>query len=490
MIRKGSDYIKSLEEGNHAEVYYDGKKVENIIEHPAFKIPIRTVANYYDLHWKEDSLRIYNADVGQETSISFFRPKSKEDLRKLREGLVKIYDYYHGYFGRSPDYLNLWSTVFYAHSEDYFGKAFGNKIMENVINIYKESTSKDLFYTHAIVAPMYDRSRPPSQWEDPYIQVGVVKETSEGVIVRGAAMLSTAGPYAEMLWYMPNIRRDTDPKYAIYFSIPTRSKGVKFITRRGFYPREGLSEFEYPISSKFEESDAILVFDDVFVPWDRIIFYKKPEEIEDFMWHKVQLRTWFNWHFVIQHYCRIKFYAGLAMAMAEAVGINNFINVQEKLGEILLYLALNEGALYGAEEAGESLPNIYRPNPYLSIAASNFNMHALPRIHELLRLIPGGSSIPVPAGIKDFENPEERKLLDKYLASKGLNALDRVKLFNLLWDVIGSESGLRYEQYDRFSRGDPTLRWAQMYSEVYKEKKEQYIKLVKDILDQMPDPRK
>ncbi|EWG06403.1 MAG: 4-hydroxyphenylacetate 3-hydroxylase, partial [Candidatus Aramenus sulfurataquae] len=72
MIRRGSDYIKSLEEGNHAEVYYEGKKVENLVEHPAFKIPIRTVADYYDLHWKEDSLRVYNPDVGQETSITFF----------------------------------------------------------------------------------------------------------------------------------------------------------------------------------------------------------------------------------------------------------------------------------------------------------------------------------------------------------------------------------------------------------------------------------
>ncbi len=490
MIRRGSDYIKSLKEGNHGEVYYNGEKVEDITEHPAFKIPIKTVADYYDLHWKDPALRVYNPDVGEETSISFFRPRNKLELRKLREGLVRIYDFYHGYFGRSPDYLNLWTMVFFAHAEDYFGKVFGNKIMENVINIYKEATKKDLFYTHAIVAPMYDRSKPPSQWEDPYIQVGIVKETSEGVVVRGAAMLSTAGPYAEMLWYLPNIRRDTDPRYAIFFSIPTNTKGVKFLARRGFHPKEGFSEFEYPLSSRFEESDAILVLDDVLVPWDRIIFFKKPEEIEGFMWHTVQLRTWFNWHFVIQHYARLKFYAGLAIAAAEAVGINNFINVQEKLGEILIYLALNEAALIAAEEAGEELPNIYRPNPYISIAASSFNMRVLPRVHELMRLLYGGSSIPVPAGIKDFENPEEAKYVEKYLSSKGLPALERVKLFNILWDVIGSESGLRYEQYDRFSRGDPTIRWANMYTEVYKEKKHEYIKLVKEIMDQMPNPKR
>ncbi|BCU66757.1 4-hydroxyphenylacetate 3-hydroxylase [Sulfolobales archaeon HS-7] len=488
MIRKGEDYIKSISE-HHGTIYYDGKVVEDVVSHPAFRIPIRTVADYYDLHWKEESLRVYNGDVGEETSISFMRPKNREELRRLRDGLVKIYDFYHGFFGRSPDYLNLWSTVFAAHADDYFGKAFGQDYSERVRNIYKEAAHNDLFYTHAIVAPMYDRSTPPSKWKDGYVQVGVVKEEKDGVIVRGACLLSTAGPYAEYLWYLPNIRRDTDPKYAIFFSIPTWSKGVKFLTRRGFYPRENYGPFEYPISSRFEESDAILMFDDVFVPWDRIIFYGKTDEIEGFMWNKVRLRTWFNWHFTIQHYTRIKFYAGLAIAMSEAVGINNFINVQEKIGEILIYLAMNEAALLGAEEAGEQLETIYRPNTQLAIAASHFNMRVLPRIHELLRLIPGGSSIPVPAGLNDFENPEERKYIEKYLDSKGLNPLERVKLFNILWDVIGSESGLRYEQYDRFSRGDPTIRWAQIYTEVYKDKKHELVKIVRDIMDQMPDPR-
>lgn len=490
MIRKGIDYIKNIKE-NQPEVYYEGEVVKDVTEHPAFKIPVSTVAKYYDLHWEEqykEYLRVYNPDVGEETSITFLRPRSKQDLAKLRDGLVKIYDFYRGYFGRSPDYLNVWTAVFYAHAEDFFGKNFGSKMMENVIEIYKEATKNDLYYTHAIVPPMYDRSRPPSQWEDPYITVGIVEEKPEGVLVRGSAQLSTGGPYAERLWYFPNVQRDTDPRYAIYFSIPTNTRGVKFLARRGFQPREG-GEFEYPISSRFEESDAVLVLDNVLVPWDRIIFIKKPELIEDLMWRSVQLRNWFNWHFVIQHYSRLKFLAGLGIAISEAAGTNKFINVQEKLGEILIYLALNEAALYASVDRAQELPNITRPDPYIAIAASHFNQRALPRVHEILRGISGGSSMPVPAGIKDFENPEERRLLDKYLAMKGVNALERVKLFNILWDVIGSEAGMRYEQYDRFSRGDTTIRWAQTYSEVFKDRQHEFVKLVREIMDQMPNPK-
>lgn len=492
MIRRGIDYINRIREGHHGEVFYNGEKVRDLINHPAFKAAIKTTAEYYDLHWKEgysEYLRTYNPIVGEESSISLKVPRNKEELKKLRIGLNRIYDYYYGFFGRSPDYLNLWTTVFYAHAEDFFGKLFGSKIMENVINIYKEHIKNDLFYTHAIVAPMYDRSRPPSQWEDPYIMVGIVEEKSEGVVVRGSAMISTAGPYAEMIWYLPNIKRDTDPRYAIFFSIPTETKGVKFITRRGFHPKEGFGEFEYPLTSRFEEPDAVVIFDNVLVPWDRIIYYKKPEYIEPFMWDIVRLRTWFNWHFVIQHYSRLKFYAGLAITIAESIGINNFINVQEKIGEILIYLSLNEAAMIAAEEEGEQLNTIYRPNSYISISMSHFNQYALPRVHEILRWLAGGSSIPIPAGVKDLENPEERELIEKYMKIKGLNALERIKLFNILWDVIGSESGLRYEQYDRFSRGDKDIRWAQTYAEVFKERKKEFVKIVRDIMSQMPNPK-
>ncbi|MEM3347392.1 MAG: 4-hydroxyphenylacetate 3-hydroxylase family protein [Metallosphaera sp.] len=488
-MKRGKDYIESIR-ASPPVTYYEGEAVTDVINHPAYKIPVKTVASYYDLHWKEEykSLRAYNRDVGEETSVTLVRPRSKEELLRLGEALVKIYEYYRGFFGRSPDYMNLWTMVFFAHAEDYFGKNFGSKFMENAMEIYRESTKRDHFYTHAIVAPMYDRSRPPSQWEDPYIQIGVTEERQDGVVVRGAAMICTAGPYAEMLWYLPNMRRDSDPRYAIYFSIPTTSKGVRFISRRGFQPREG-GEFEYPISSKWEESDSILVLDNVLVPWDRIIFYKKPELIEDLMWHTVGLRGWFNWHFMIQHYARLKFLAGLAMTVTEAANTNTFINVQEKIGEILIYVAMNEAALYGSVARAQELPNIVRPDPYISISASHFNMKAVPRANEILRLITAGSSIPIPAGAKDFTNPEERAYLDKYMAMKGLDALERVKTFNLLWDVIGSEVGIRYEQYDRFSRGDPTIRWAQTYTEVFKDRKGEFVRLVKEILDQMPNPR-
>jgi 4-hydroxyphenylacetate 3-monooxygenase len=489
MIRTGKDYLKSIRE-RQPVTYYEGEIVNDVTSHHAFRTPVKTVAEYYDLHWREDhkALRVYNRDVGEESSISFMRPRTKEDLAVMRDGLLKIYEFYRGFFGRSPDYMNMWTMVFFAHAEDYFGKHFGSKFMENSVEIYREAVKNDLFYTHAIVAPMYDRSKPPSQWDDPYIQIGVVEERPEGVVVRGSALISTAAPYSEMLWYLPNMRRDTDPRYAIYFSIPTNTKGVRFLARRGFQPREG-GEFEYPISSRFEEADAVLVLDNVLVPWDRIIFYKKPELIEDLMWHTVSLRGWFNWHFVIQHYSRLKFLAGLAMAVAEAAGTSSFINVQEKIGEILIYVALNEAVLHASVERAQELPNIVRPDPYLSISGSHFNMRAVPRANEILRSITGGASIPIPAGAKDFTNPEERVYIERYMAMKGLDALERVKLFNLLWDVVGSEVGMRYEQYDRFSRGDPTIRWAQTYTEVFRDRKQEFVRLVREILDQMPNPK-
>ncbi|MEM3324341.1 MAG: 4-hydroxyphenylacetate 3-hydroxylase N-terminal domain-containing protein, partial [Metallosphaera sp.] len=111
-MRRGKDYIESIR-ANPPVTYYEGEAVTDVINHPAYKIPVKTVASYYDLHWKEEykSLRAYNRDVGEETSITLVRPRSKEELLRLGEALVKIYEYYRGFFGRSPDYMNLWTMV-------------------------------------------------------------------------------------------------------------------------------------------------------------------------------------------------------------------------------------------------------------------------------------------------------------------------------------------------------------------------------------------
>jgi 4-hydroxyphenylacetate 3-monooxygenase len=486
--RRGQDYLASIRSRQPA-VYYDGKLVDDVTTHPAFRVSVETLARMYDLQWEKDYIdKLTYEEDGERVGITYLIPQSKEDLRRVREGLTAIYDNLFGFFGRCYDYLNMWTGIFAAHARDFFGQPEA-RFGDNAIKYYQYCKKGDLFLTHAIVAPMVDRSKMPSQLADPYIQVGVVETRAEGIVVRGAAMVSTAAPYAEEIIYFPNMLRDPDPRYAVAFACPTNLPGIKFIARRAFTPRPGMGQFEYPISSRFEESDAMVVFDNVTIPWENVFIYREVDKIPLMMWGGVYMKAWFNYHFTIQHYSRLKFLVGLATAIASTVGIEKFINVQEKLGELLIYLNLTRASIIAAEEAGQKLPNgLFRPNPEIAVSCSHFNMKALPRAYEIIKLLAAGSLITLPSSYKDLENPEVRQYLEKYLAGAGVPAVERIKLFNLAWDVVCSELGQRYELYDRFSRGDPTIMWAKMF-EQFSDQREECLKMVKRLLDTIEAPK-
>jgi 4-hydroxyphenylacetate 3-monooxygenase len=488
--RRGKDYLKSIKE-RQPVVFYGGEVVKDVTTHPAFSGAIKTLARMYDLQWEDgfrDKLTYQLPENGERVGISYLIPDSAETLSRVGKGSSTIYDAMYGFFGRCFDYLNIWTGVFAAHAGDFFGQP-DPRFGENVLAYYKHCRDNDVFLTHAIVAPSVDRSKMASQLADPYNQVGVVSESPKGVVVRGAAMVSTAAPYAEELIYFPNMLRDPDPKYALAFACPTNSKGLKFLARRTFSPRPENSPFEYPMSSRFEESDAFVIFDDVLLPWESLFIYKQVEKIPLMMWKGVSMKAWFNHHFNIQYHSRLKFLTGLAVVISTTVGIDKFINVQEKLGELLIYLNLTKASIIAAETAGTKLPNgLFRPNAEIAVSCSQFNMKAIPRANEIIKLLAGGSMISLPSSIKDLENPEIRKYIDKYLAGSGASALERIKVFNLAWDVVSSEAGQRYELYDRFSRGDPTIMWAKMY-EQFDDQRTESVQMVRRLLDEMGEPK-
>lgn len=446
----------------------------------------------YDLQWEEPytkSLTYTPPGSSSKEGVTYMIPQSVEELRRVREGLSTIYDNLFGFFGRCYDYLNMWTAVFAAHHADFFGQP-DPRFGENALNYHARAMKNDLFLTHAIVAPSVDRSKQASELSDPYIQAGVVEERSDGIVVRGAAMVSTAAPYAEEMIYFPNMVRDPDPRYAIAFACPTNTKGIKFLARKSFAPRPGLGEFEYPFSSRYEESDAMVIFDNALIPWDGVFLYKQVEKVPLLMWGGVYMKAWFNYHFSVQYYSRLKFLVGLATTIAQTVGIDKFINVQEKLGELLIYLNLTHASVVAAETLAEKLPNgLVRPNPQIAVSSSQFNMQAIPRAYEIIKLISGGSLIALPSSHRDLENPEIRQYIDKYLPGKsGIPASERIKVFNLAWDVVSSEAGQRYELYDRFSRGDPTIMWAKMYEQMA-DQRDDAVKLVRKLLDSIETPK-
>ncbi len=268
--RNGTQYVDGLRRAPR-ETWVAGRRVGDITNDPVFRRPIQSIAQLYDLQTSpehRDVMTYACEDTGEPAGTSFMIPRSHDDLVKRRQSMKIWADATFGMVGRSPDYLNTVLMTF-AEGADFFGQR-GAMFVDNVRNYYKYCRDRDLFLTHAIVNPQSDRSRGSHQQEEAFVHLGVAEEGKDGLIVRGAKMLATHGPTADelMIYPQPGIR-DGEERYVLAFAIPTATPGLRFICREPFDAGEQ-SEWDHPLGARFEEPDAVCVFDDVLVPWDRV----------------------------------------------------------------------------------------------------------------------------------------------------------------------------------------------------------------------------
>ena len=270
-VRNGQGFVEGLRRAPR-EVWISGRRVGDITTDPVFRRPIQSIAQLYDLQSQPERREVmtYAGDGGL-AGTSFMIPRTHADLVKRRESMKVWADATFGMVGRSPDYLNT-VLMTWAVGADFFGQR-GEQFAQNVRNYYGHCRDRDLFLTHVIVNPQSDRSKGSHQQDNAFVHLGVVDETPDGLIVRGAKMLATHGPTAdELLVYpLPGIR-EGEERYVLAFGIPTSTPGLRFICREPF--DTGVqSEWDHPLGARFEEPDAVCVFDDVLIPWDRVFLY-------------------------------------------------------------------------------------------------------------------------------------------------------------------------------------------------------------------------
>jgi 4-hydroxyphenylacetate 3-monooxygenase len=270
MARSGKEYLESLKE-RPPRLWYRGELVQDPTTHPAFRGIVQSMARLYDLQLDPRFQEILTfAEGGKRYGMSFLLAQSREDLSR-RSAAYKLWaDHTLGLMGRTPDYLNAVVSA-YAASAEYFGE-----FADNVRNYYHYLRAHDLATTHALTNPQVNRAKAVNEQPDPYIPVGVARQTPEGIIVRGARMLATF-PLAEEILVFPStvIKAGTGAeRYALAFALPTHTPGLHFVVRESL---AGESTFDHPLASRFEETDALVVFDDVLVPWERIFILNDAE---------------------------------------------------------------------------------------------------------------------------------------------------------------------------------------------------------------------
>jgi 4-hydroxyphenylacetate 3-monooxygenase oxygenase component len=446
-IRTGKEFVESLRDKR--TVYVNGGRVKDVTEYSPFRGIVATLASLYDLqHERRDELTYPSPRTGEPVAASFALAETLEagEFRARAEEVRA--DYTLGLMGRMPDFCNAMISDFMA-ARTYLGRR-EPRYGENIARYYEECRDRDWCLTHTLVDPQIDRSKGPGEQSDPFAALRLVRETDAGLVVRGAKMLSTLAPFANELFVGPFYpRQPGEEPYALSFALPMNTPGLKFICRETF--DTGRNTFDRPLSSRYDEEDALAVFDDVMVPSERVFING---DIEIF--NSVLTRTpgYAPLQATIRGMVKLRFLAGLAMRIAEAIGRTDLLHVQAQIGELVANAELVSGLVRAGIQ--EVTWGTTRGLPHRSLAATLWVL--MPQVQlraaEVIRQLSGSGLIMTPTE-SDFANPEIAAYLEKYLRGKDLSARDRVQLFKLAWDMIGEPFGSRQLQYEWFYSGDP-----------------------------------
>lgn len=477
-IRTGKEYIKSLKDSR--EVFVRGEKVADLETHPSFAGIVKTIAKLYDL--QNDPAyadQMVQKENGGRYANRFTLVKKPEDMKKLRSYSTAVANETGGLLGSGPEYGSALVSGLYNSTPVI--KRFNPKFAKNVFSYYNYSKDNDLAAREVLAQPQIDRSKGPKENGD----LTVMDENDEGIIVDGARMLSTLGPIVDEILIYPGHGQSStgDDSLSAWFAIPVATRGVKFLCREDY--ASGRSSFDHPLATAYDESDAMVIFDNVLVPWERVfVAGKGAAKVSTEILSGRLLGNWATYTALTRSLAKLKFFLGATFMMIDDLGVSNVPHIQEKLGEIVIYSEILENCLTAAEnslvlqESGllnPSWASVSHPRVWLS-------WHVWPRVVEIIRPLLASGLIMLPTE-KDFKNPEEKPYIEKYLRGKDVSASEKVKLFRLLVDAIADMFGSRQLQYEIYFAGDP-VRLKMSYSQTAK--KAEYVALAKKILDNIP----
>ena len=454
--RTGAEYLAGLKR-QEREIWMDGRRVEDVTEFPGLANGAGSIAQLYDLQHDgaaDCAMTYASPTTGDPVGLSFIIPKTAEDLARRREMMSQWAHASYGMMGRTPDFLNV-TIMSMAAAGDFFGEN-RPEFKKNVVDYYEYVRENDLCLTHTLVN--LQRNRAPSATSMNYstdVALHVVKETDAGLVIRGPRVLATLGPLSDEIMVYPTrsslLARDEDAhRYAFAFAVPCGIEGLKFICRESF--DLGKSHFDHPLGSRFEEMDAIVFFDDVLVPWERVFMYGDRHKCNN-MSNETGQYVHTGHQVVTKNVAKCEFITGIASLMVKTLGNGDIPQVQGLLAELVENLEITRALLTQSEvnakidDWGVMLPDRVPLN-----VARNLFIKMYPRMAEIIQLL-GSSSLMALPSEKDFGGPLG-EVLDAYLDTDTATAQERVKLFRLAWDAACSAFAGRQVLYERYFQGD------------------------------------
>ena len=457
-VISGKEYLNRINRMK-AEVWIDGNQVEgNISEHPSFSGVMKSQARLYDLQLEKMDVMTYSSPkIGEKIGLSFLEPKTKEDLEKRRLMVQEWAKTSAGMLGRSPDYMNTAVMAFAAGADIFAGENRG--FAENMRNLYERAKNNDLSFTHTFINPQVNRSSSYLENSTKIITAQTVQKNDDGIVVKGARLLATQGGITDELIVFPTYLASYNKDFAYAFSIPSNTSGLRFICRESFRYKE--SVFDHPLGSQFDEIDAIVVFDNVTVPWDRVFCYQNPE-ISEKIFSESSFYPLTAHQVTARRIVKTEFILGVAQMMVNTINVGEYQHIHEKITEVISGLETLKALLLTSEvnakldKWGTMVPDF--PPLYTAILM-------YPRLYsrfcEILQQIGASGLVLIPSEADFLADIKDD--LETYLQAANANANDRVKLFRMAWDISMSAFGSRQSLYERYFFGDPVRLASSIY---------------------------
>lgn len=454
MARNGQSYIADLDDGRSITI--DGRRVRNVATDSAFRNAAASVASLYDYQSDPaniEDMTFVSPTSGEAVNQAWLLPDTYGALVRRRKAMERWAKVTCGMIGRSPDHVASTLAGFRMGLSVF--KEYDPARAAAVESYFQYARDRDLFLSYVIINPQADKAKSAGGQPDPHLVASVVDEDSEGITIRGAKMLATSGVLADELLIsgFQNLQAG-DEAYAFTAAAPINAKGLTLMSRRS-YEASATSAFDYPLSHRFDENDAVVYFDDVKIPWDRV-FVNKDLRMSQAQWHMTRTHVFQNYQCIVRLMVKLRFLLGIARKIAETNNIINYPQVRETLGLLAAKVTNIEALVTAMQINGENYQGYFVPDRSMLCAAQVVAQTTYPEVIEAIRALSGGGLIMVPSSYEDFGNPETRAIINKTQRSPICSSEDRVKLMKLAWDAVGSEFGSRHLQYEMFYSG-PTF---------------------------------
>jgi 4-hydroxyphenylacetate 3-monooxygenase len=479
MIRTGNQYLDSIRDGR--EVYINGGRVKDVTQHPMMKPLIDIRARIYDMQHEAPSreLLAYQVD-GEWNAVANKLPRVQADWSDKRRATDTILEAIGGVVTRVGDETvgEMWSLFDGQNVLNEVDPQFSANIRTHIDAVLHG----DPFHVSANTDPKGDRSKPPQE-QDPDMLLHVVKETDAGIVVRGAKY-ETAAPYANQAFVKPtnaNWGSSALSDYAVGFICDLGSPNLKFVCRTGFAGRAPAAD--YPLSNKFDEVDSLVIFDDVLVPWENVLFYRHTKAAA---FIRATLHRYSAFAFVQRNLKFADMMIGAALFNARQTGLDKQQAVQEKLSELAVYREGINAHLTASIALAETSPaGLLMPNQSLLYTGRVLACSQLHHMMHIARELCGGQ-ICVTPDKASFDSPETKPWLDKfYSVNENWIADDRRKLLAFARDMLNSDYAGHRLTFQLFAQSPPFAHLAAVYRNFDWESPLDFVRKAADLSDRV-----